>query len=91
VDVDTEVRLVGGLLASVGPAAPPDERATIVLCSHRLAAFPRMDLVVLLDEGYIAEVGTHAELLAANGRYAQIYLAQQRIGQAGRLPLENLR
>ena len=91
VDVDTEVRLVEGLLASVGPAAPPDERATIVLCSHRLAAFPRMDLVVLLDEGRIAEVGTHAELLAANGRYAQIYLAQQRIGQAGRLPLENLR
>jgi ABC-type multidrug transport system fused ATPase/permease subunit len=86
VDVDTEVRLVEGLMASVGPAAPREERATIVLCSHRLAAFPRMDLVVLLDDGRIAEVGTHAELLAANGRYAQIYLAQQRIGQAIRLP-----
>jgi len=85
VDVDTEVRLVEGLLASVGPAAPPEERATIVLCSHRLAAFPRMDLVVVLDEGRVLEVGTHAELLAANGRYAHIYLAQQRIGQAGRL------
>src|SRR5262249_34982615 len=44
VDVDTEVRLVEGLMASVGPVAPPEERATIVLCSHRLAAFPRMDL-----------------------------------------------
>jgi ABC-type multidrug transport system fused ATPase/permease subunit len=86
VDVDTEVRLVEGLMASVGPAAPREERATIVLCSHRLAAFPRMDLVVLLDDGRIAEVGTHAELLAANGQYAQIYLAQQRIGQAVRLP-----
>jgi ATP-binding cassette subfamily B protein len=85
VDVDTEVRLVEGLMASVGPAAPREERATIVLCSHRLAAFPRMDLVVLLDDGRIAQVGTHAELLAANGRYAQIYLAQQRFGQAVRL------
>ena len=75
-------------MASVGPPAPPDERATIVLCSHRLAAFPRMDLVVLLDEGRVLEVGTHTELLAANGPYAQIYLAQQRIGQAGRMPRE---
>jgi ATP-binding cassette subfamily B multidrug efflux pump len=85
VDVDTEVRLVEGLLGAVGPDAPPDERATIVLCSHRLAAFTRVDLVVLLDEGRVVEIGSHAELLAAHGRYAQIYLAQQRIGQAGRL------
>jgi len=84
VDVDTEVRLVEGLMASVGPAAPPGDRATIVLCSHRLAAFTRMDLVVLLDEGRVAEIGTHTDLLTADGRYARIYLAQQRIGQAGR-------
>ncbi|MGE3272298.1 MAG: ABC transporter ATP-binding protein [Chloroflexota bacterium] len=86
VDVDTEVRLVEGLLAAVGPTAPPEERATVVLCSHRLAAFTRMDLVVLLDEGRVTECGTHADLLAADGRYAHIYLAQQRIGQAGRVP-----
>jgi ABC-type multidrug transport system fused ATPase/permease subunit len=91
VDVDTEVRLVEGLLGAVGPDAPPHERATIVLCSHRLAAFTRVDLVVLLDEGRVAEVGSHVELLAANGRYAQIYLAQQRIGQAGRSPTESRR
>jgi ATP-binding cassette, subfamily B, multidrug efflux pump len=91
VDVDTEVRLVEGLLGAVGPAAPPEERATIVLCSHRLAAFTRVDLVVLLDEGKVAEVGSHAELLAAQGRYAQIYLAQQRIGQAGRAAVESRR
>jgi ABC-type multidrug transport system fused ATPase/permease subunit len=85
VDVDTEVRLVEGLLRAVGPDAPPHERTTIVLCSHRLAAFTRVDLVVLLENGQVAEVGSHAELLAKHGRYAQIYLAQQRIGQAGHL------
>ena len=62
-----------------------------MLCSHRLAAFTRVDLVVLLDEGRVVEVGSHAELLAAHGRYAQIYLAQQRIGQAGRLATVSLR
>jgi ABC-type multidrug transport system fused ATPase/permease subunit len=87
VDVNTEVRLVEGLLGAVGPGAPPDERATIVLCSHRLAAFTRVDLIVLLDDGRVVEAGTHAELLAANGCYAHIYLAQQRIGQAGRVPV----
>ena len=75
-------RLVEGLLRAVGPRRRPG-RATIVLCSPRLAAFTRVDLVVLLDDGKIVEVGSHAERLAARGRYAQIYLAQQRIGQAG--------
>ncbi|MCC7371550.1 MAG: ABC transporter ATP-binding protein [Chloroflexi bacterium] len=86
VDVDTEVRLVDGLLGAVGPSAPPERRATVVLCSHRLAAFTRVDLVILLEDGRVAELGTHAELLAAGGQYAHIYLAQQRIGQAGALP-----
>jgi ATP-binding cassette, subfamily B, multidrug efflux pump len=83
VDVDTEVRLVEGLLGAVGPSAPLEQRATVLLCSHRLAAFTRLDLVILLEDGHVRELGTHSELLAQNGRYAQIYLAQQRIGQAG--------
>jgi len=82
VDVETETRLADGLLAAVGMGAPPDERATIVLCSHRLAAFPRADLVILLDDGRIVERGSHAELMAANGRYARIFQAQQRAGTA---------
>ncbi len=86
VDVDTEVRLVEGLLGAVGPSAPAEQRATVVMCSHRLAAFTRVDLVVLLDDGRVAELGSHAELLAAGGQYAHIYLAQQRIGQAGPSP-----
>ena len=82
VDVETETRLADGLLAAVGMQAPPAARSTIVLCSHRLAAFPRAQLVILLDDGRIVERGSHAELMAADGRYARIFHAQQRAGTA---------
>jgi ATP-binding cassette subfamily B protein len=77
VDVDTEAQIVEGLLAAYGPSAPPAQRATIVLLSHRLAAFPRADLVVVLRDGAIEEQGAHAELMAAAGLYARIYSAQR--------------
>jgi ATP-binding cassette, subfamily B, multidrug efflux pump len=80
VDVETEARLIAGLRDAFGPAAPPERRATILLCSHRLAAFPLADRVVVLDGGRIAETGTHAALLAVGGRYARIYRAQRRAG-----------
>ena len=82
VDVDTEAKIVDSLLAAFGSAAPPGHRSTIVLCSHRLAAFPRADLVIVLDRGRVAEKGTHASLMQASGLYAQIYRAQ--LAEAGR-------
>jgi len=78
VDVDTEARLLAGLREAFGPSAPPGHRATIVLCSHRLTAFPQADHVVVLDQGRIVEAGTHAALTAAGGLYARIFSAQQR-------------
>jgi ABC-type multidrug transport system fused ATPase/permease subunit len=85
VDVDTEAQIIAGLRAAFGPTAPPERRATIVLCSHRLAAFPQADQVVVLDSGRIVEQGTHAALLAASGLYARIYRAQQQVEQSGRV------
>jgi ABC-type multidrug transport system fused ATPase/permease subunit len=83
VDVDTEAQIIAGLREAFGPSAPPQLRATIVLCSHRLAAFPRADQIVVLDGGQIEEQGTHTSLLAAGGLYARIYHAQQKIEQPG--------
>jgi ABC-type multidrug transport system fused ATPase/permease subunit len=80
-DVDTESRIVAGLREAFGPLAAPERRATIVLCSHRLAAFPHADLIVVLDKGRIVECGTHAELFRAGKLYARIYDAQRRMEQ----------
>lgn len=76
VDVETEGRIIVALREAFGPSAAPDRRVTIVLCSHRLAAFPHADLVVVLDGGRVVAQGTHDELLRAGGLYARIYRAQ---------------
>jgi len=85
VDVETEGQIMGALHQAFGPAAPPDRRATIVLCSHRLASFQNADLVVVLDRGRIVAQGSHDDLLAAGGLYARIYGAQHQIESAGTL------
>jgi len=77
IDVDTEAALISALRAMLGPAAPPAQQATVLLCSARLTAFPQADLVVVLHEGRIAEQGTHTSLLAAGGLYARAFTAQR--------------
>jgi ABC-type bacteriocin/lantibiotic exporter with double-glycine peptidase domain len=79
IDVDTEARIVAVLRQAFGPAAAPERRATILLCSHRLLAFPQADLVVVLNDGRIVERGTHRDLIAAGGLYARIFLAQRQV------------
>lgn len=47
-------------------------RTTIVI-AHRLSTIEGADRIVVMDKGNIVEVGKHAELLAQNGLYAQLY------------------
>jgi ATP-binding cassette subfamily C protein CydCD len=51
------------------------ERTTIVI-AHRLSTVRDADLIVVLDEGRVAETGTHAQLLARGGLYAQLVSRQ---------------
>jgi subfamily B ATP-binding cassette protein MsbA len=50
-------------------------RTTLVI-AHRLSTIERADKIVVLTEGAIREVGTHAELLKKNGAYAHLYQLQ---------------
>jgi len=50
-------------------------RTTLVI-AHRLSTIEKADRIVVLQKGEIAEIGSHAELLARNGIYAQLHSIQ---------------
>lgn len=71
VDAKTEA----AILAAIDRQAA---RRTVVLITHRIAAARRCKVIVVLDEGRIVERGTHAELVALGGIYAD-FAEEQRI------------
>lgn len=56
------------------------ENRTALIIAHRLSTVERADRILVLDKGRLAETGTHAELLAKNGLYADLYRLQLRAG-----------
>ena len=49
-----------------------------LLVSHRFSTVRMADLIVVLDGAHVVEVGSHEELVAAGGSYAELYAIQQR-------------
>jgi ATP-binding cassette subfamily B protein len=49
---------------------------TTIVVSHRFSTVRRADLICVLDNGAVAELGSHEQLMAADGRYARMYAAQ---------------
>jgi ABC-type multidrug transport system fused ATPase/permease subunit len=68
-DVRTEAEVMNCLAKYHG-------EASVVLVSHRLATVRRADRIVLLEDGRITENGSHDELMAACGRYAEMFRIQ---------------
>ena len=53
------------------------EDKTAIIITHRIFSLFRFDKIIVLDEGRIAEQGTHEELLAKKGLYTEMYARQQ--------------
>jgi len=51
-------------------------RRTTILVAHRISTVREADLILVLDDGQVAERGTHAELVALDGLYAGLYRKQ---------------
>ena len=66
VDLSTEAEIEGALDLLL-------EGRTAVLIAHRLATAMRADRIAVIDDGGVVELGTHEELVALGGRYAEMY------------------
>jgi ATP-binding cassette subfamily B protein len=69
VDTETERRIQESIDRLV-------EDRTAFVIAHRLSTIQNADRVVVMDEGAVVEQGTHADLLAAGGDYADLWRAQ---------------
>jgi ABC-type multidrug transport system fused ATPase/permease subunit len=56
---------------------------TTILISHRFSTVRRADRICVLERGAVAELGSHAELMALGGKYAELFMLQsQRFTEA---------
>lgn len=72
VDTLTEVLIQRGMEALM-------RGRTSFIIAHRLSTIRRADRILVIEEGRIAEMGTHAELLKAHGHYYRLYTQQFRL------------
>lgn len=71
VDTETEKRIIEGLNSEA-------KNMTTVITAHRASAVMNADEIIYLEDGRIAERGTHSELMALRGRYYSLYMQQSK-------------
>jgi len=77
-DAATEADVLGALRTGLADR-------TVLVVAHRLSTIRQADRIAVLDEGRVAELGTHEDLLARGGRYRALYETQmgpQAVGAA---------
>lgn len=70
VDTDTEEKILTNLKEN-------RKGKTTIIIAHRISTIQNADRILVLDDGKMAEYGTHSTLLAQNGIYADLYHKQQ--------------
>ncbi|QQS28263.1 MAG: ABC transporter ATP-binding protein [Sphingobacteriales bacterium] len=74
VDAETEETILQHLNAYLSDR-------TAIIITHRIFSLMNFDKILVLDNGHLAEQGTHEQLIAKQGIYHQLYLAQQLEGK----------
>ena len=77
IDVDSE----NDIMTQIHALA---QSKTVILISHRLANVAGADNIYVMEHGSVVEQGTHETLLERNGRYAQLWDAQQSLENYGK-------
>jgi ATP-binding cassette subfamily B protein len=72
VDAETDSKIRHALEGKTG-------NSTVIYIAHRITTLMNADKIIVLDHGYVAEQGTHEELLDAGGIYRKIYDLQTKI------------
>ncbi len=70
VDIDTEEQIIGNL-------KEVRKGKTTIIIAHRISTIQNADHILVLDEGKVAEFGTHDELMKLGGIYERLYEKQQ--------------
>ena len=72
-DMETDAKIRESLRADTAGA-------TVILISHRISTLMKADKIMVLEDGAVAEIGTHTELVEKNGIYRRVYDLQSSYG-----------
>lgn len=71
VDAETDTRIRNAMKENLGSS-------TVILISHRITTLMQADRILVLEDGKVADIGTHSELIQRPGIYKDIYEIQMR-------------
>lgn len=71
VDLETDAQIRDALRRDTG-------NSTVILISHRINTLMQADKILVLEDGAVAETGTHDQLMALGGIYSRIYNMQSK-------------
>jgi ATP-binding cassette subfamily B protein len=69
-DIDNEKNLIQNLLKAYS-------EITVIFITHRLSSLRNSDQILLMNDGVLAEMGSHVELMSLNGSYSTLYRQQE--------------